>query len=53
MASSGTSIVVSVPTTTMTAGSTYYPIVQLPTINGTTYPPSQPYNEPNDIFTFT
>jgi hypothetical protein len=53
VASSGTSMTVSVPTTTMTAGNTYYPIVQLPTINGTTYPPSQPYNEANDIFTFT
>lgn len=54
VASSGTSIAVSVPTNTMTANSTYYPIVQLPSpYNTSQYPPSQPYNLPYDIFTFT
>ncbi len=46
---SATQIIVSVPT--LTAG-TYYPIVTLPSTYSST-PPSQPYNEPADIFTYT
>ena len=44
-----TQIIISVPT--MPAG-TYYPIVTLPSAYNST-PPSQPYNEPSDIFTHT
>ena len=44
-----TQIVVSVPTL---AAGTYYPIVTLPSAYSST-PPSQPYNEPADIFTHT
>jgi hypothetical protein len=42
-------MIVSVPTL---AAGTYYPVVTLPSqYNG--IPPSQPYNEPADIFTYT
>ena len=44
-----TQIIISIPT--MAAG-TYYPIVTLPSAYNST-PPSQPYNEPSDIFTHT
>ena len=44
-----TQIVVSVPTL---AAGTYFPIVTLPSAYSST-PPSQPYNEPADIFTYT
>ena len=44
-----TQIIISIPT--MPAG-TYYPIVTLPAAYNTT-PPSQPYNQPADIFTHT
>ena len=44
-----TQIIISIPT--MPAG-TYYPIVTLPSAYNTT-PPSQPYNQPADIFTHT
>lgn len=48
---SATQMVVSVPTL---AAGTYYPVVTLPNLpayNST--PPSQPYNQPSDIFTYT
>lgn len=44
-----TQIIISVPTL---AVGTYYPIVTLPSAYSST-PPSQPYNEPADIFTYT
>ena len=45
------SITVTIPTSGLTNGSSYYPIVTLPSpYNGT---PSQPYNLPEDVFTFT
>jgi hypothetical protein len=46
-------IAVTVPTG-LVKGSSYYPIVTLPSqYNPTTYPPSQPYNEPADVYTRT
>jgi hypothetical protein len=43
---------VTVPT--LPGNGTYYPIVSLPSsYNPNTYPPSQPYNEPADTFTYT
>ena len=47
---SATQIVVSVPTL---AAGTYYPIVTLPSPTYNSIPPSQPYNQPSDIFTHT
>ena len=47
-----TQITVTVPT--LPGNGTYYPIVTLPSQYSTgTYPPSQPYNEPADTFTYT
>ena len=46
---SATQIIIGVPT--LPAG-TYYPVVTLPSAYGSV-PPSQPYNEPADIFTST
>lgn len=51
-ATNGTSIAVSVPTSSMTAGSTYYPVVQLPAPYSST-PTSAFYPSPTDMFTFT
>ena len=45
-----TQIVVSVPTL---AAGTYFPIVTLPAPTYNSTPPSQPYNQPSDIFTYT
>ena len=45
-----TQITVSVPT--LTVGTSYFPIVTLPSAYNST-PPSQPYNLPADIFTYT
>ena len=45
-----TQIVIGVPT--LPAGS-YYPIITLPAPAGNGIPPSQPYNQPADIFTST
>ncbi len=47
-----TQIIVSVPTLSTAGAGTYYPIVTLPSAYSST-PPSQPYNEPADIFTYT
>jgi hypothetical protein len=47
---SATQILVSVPT--LPAG-TYYPVVTLPSPTYNSTPPSQPYNQPSDIFTYT
>jgi hypothetical protein len=47
-----TQIIVSVPTLSTAGAGTYYPIVTLPSQYNST-PPSQPYNEPSDIFTYT
>ena len=48
---SASQIAVTVPTG-LAVGSSYYPIVTLPSqYNPATYPPSQPYNEPADVFT--
>jgi hypothetical protein len=46
-----TQLVVSVPT--LTVGTSYYPIVTLPSPTYNSTPPSQPYNQPADIFTYT
>jgi hypothetical protein len=54
VATSGTSIMASLPTTGMAVNSTYYAVVQLPApYNTSAWPPSQTYNESSDIFTFT
>jgi hypothetical protein len=54
VATSGTSIMASLPTTNMAVNSTYYAVVQLPApYNTSAWPPSQTYNESSDIFTFT
>jgi hypothetical protein len=49
-----TTMTVTVPTTGLTAGSQYFPVITLPTIQGYSGPTSsQTYNEPADIFTLT
>jgi hypothetical protein len=53
--SSPTSMKVTIPSG-LTPNAQYFPVITLPAPYGTnpnTYPPSQPYNEPADIFTYT
>ena len=48
---SSTSITITVPNTGLTANSVYVPVISLPSSYGV--PSSQPYNENDDLFTYT